>query len=172
MDENLGPLFLKYSIDKLGQLASRVRDCLDRLTAEQIWQRGCGNENAVGNLVLHLSGNVRQWIGSGVAGKPDIRKRDREFAARGDIEPTELTARLDAVISEAIADLRNATPERLRERVNIQGYELSVLEAIYHVVEHFAQHTGQIIFAAKQLTGEDLGFYRHIGKPAHDEKTP
>ncbi len=172
MDENPGALFLKYSVDKLCQLGARVRECLGRLTGEQIWQRGCGNENAVGNLILHLCGNARQWIGHGVAGKPDIRKRDHEFDARGEIERADLTARLDAVISEAIADLRNVTPERLGERVKIQGFELSVLEAIYHVVEHFSQHSGQIIFMTKQFTGEDLGFYKNLAARSPGEKTP
>ncbi len=172
MDEILGSLFLDYSAEKLSQLSARVSECIRRLSYEQIWQRGSGNENAVGNLVLHLCGNVRQWIGFGVAGKPDVRKRDREFAARGDIHQAELVERLNATVAEALTDLRNVTPRRLQERVKIQAYELSVLEAVYHVIEHFAQHAGQIIFAAKQLTGEDLGFYKHLGKPSHTEQTP
>jgi len=172
MNETLGLLFLNYSTDKLTQLSTRIRECVGTLSYGQIWQRRTGNENAIGNLVLHLCGNVRQWIGFGVAGKPDLRERDREFAARGDIQPAELIERLNATVSEALTDLRNVTPQRLQERVKIQAYELSVLEAIYHVVEHFAQHAGQIIFATKQLTGDDLGFHRHLGKPSHFEQTP
>jgi uncharacterized protein DUF1572 len=76
-------LFLDYSVRKLRQLTGRIEDCLGRLTEEQIWARGAESENAVGNLVLHLSGNVRQWIVAAVGGRPDIRERDAEFGARG-----------------------------------------------------------------------------------------
>lgn len=68
--------FLKFSSDKLGQLHGRIRDCLGRLTDDQIWMRHAPNENSVGNLVLHLAGNVRQWIGYGAAGQANIRDRD------------------------------------------------------------------------------------------------
>jgi hypothetical protein len=126
----------------------------------------------VGNLVLHLCGNVRQWIGSAVGGKPDVRVRDREFNARGDIAVAELRERLDATIDGAIEVLRGVTAERLGERVSVQNYtDITVLEATYHVVEHFAEHTGQILFATKALTGADLGYCKHIGK-SHREKTP
>ena len=75
--------FLKYSADQLLTFSGRIEDCLGRLTAEQIWTRNSENQNAVGNLVLHLCGNVRQWIIGGIGGRPDIRDRDSEFAARG-----------------------------------------------------------------------------------------
>jgi uncharacterized damage-inducible protein DinB len=166
-------LFLDYSICKLRQQAGRIEDCLGRLTEEQVWARGADNENAVGNLVLHLSGNVRQWIVSGVGGRPDIRQRDAEFAARGGIAGAGLAAHLQGVIGEAAAVLEALSPDRLAERLTVQGYPVTVLEAIYHVVEHFSGHAGQIIYATKLLTGEDLGFHRHLKTTAaHAEGTP
>jgi hypothetical protein len=54
----------------------------------------------------------------------------------------------------------------------VQGYDKSILEAIYHVVEHFSLHTGQIIYATKLLRKEDLGFYKHLNHTTHSEKTP
>ena len=173
MDKGIGSLFLDCSARGLEQLAERIGKCLERLSYEQVWARGTENENAVGNLLLHLTGNLGQWIGSGLGGKPDVRQRGAEFATRGDLQPGELSARLAKAAEDAAATIRAFPPERLPEKVTIQGYELTFLEAIYHVVEHFAQHTGQIIFATKQFTGEDLGFYRHLSKPApHSEKTP
>ena len=165
-------LFLEYSANKLEQQTGRIRSCLEKLTEDQIWARGTENENAAGNIVLHLCGNVRQWIGHGVAGKPDIRMREREFNARGGVAREELVERLEGVVAEAAAALRGLDTKRLTERVTIQAYEVSVLEAIFHVVEHFSYHAGQIIFATKALTGEDLGFYRHLGAAGHSEKTP
>ena len=154
-------------------MAGRIETCLSGLTEEQIWARSSENENAIGNLVLHLSGNVRQWIVSGVGGRPDTRQRDAEFAARGGDSGAELVARLKEAVGEAAGVLAEVTSERLSERIVVQHYDVTVLEAIYHVVEHFSGHTGQIIFATKMLTGSDLGFYRHLrDAAAHGKKTP
>jgi uncharacterized damage-inducible protein DinB len=165
--------FLDYSANKLRQLTERIETCLARLTPEQVWMRGSENENAIGNLVLHLAGNVRQWIVSGVGGKPDTRDRDGEFAARGGLSVPQLTARLRDTVVQAVAVLETVAPERLEDALVIQGYAVSRLEAVYHVVEHFSMHTGQIIFATKILTGADLGFYCHLqSAAAHGEPTP
>ena len=170
--EELDRVFVEFSANKLKQLCSRILECLNRLNAEQIWYRGATNENAIGNLVLHLCGNLRQWIGSAVGGKPDIRVRDREFAARGDISPEELSERLETTVEEAVHIISHLSSDRLAERVSVQKYNVTVFEAIYHVVEHFSQHTGQIIFATKAMTGADLGFYAHLNAPKHEAKTP
>jgi uncharacterized damage-inducible protein DinB len=166
-------IFLDFSARKLELLNGRIESCLDRLSAEQIWARGGENENAVGNLVLHLAGNVRQWIVSGVGAAPDVRERDAEFAARGGASAAELKGRLGGTVAEAVAVIGAVSADRLTERLTVQKYEGSVLEAIYHVVEHFSMHTGQIQFATKMLTGADLGFYAHLRTAAaHGEKTP
>jgi uncharacterized damage-inducible protein DinB len=155
-------IFLNFSAEKLDQLHGRIQDCLARLTPEQIWVRGSENENAVGNLVLHLSGNVRQWIGSGVAGLPDERQRDAEFDARGGQAPAELAELLKARVVQAVSIIRALQASRLTERITPQGYAVTVLEAIGHVVEHFSMHTGQVILLTKMLTGEDLAYYQHL----------
>jgi len=164
-------LFLDYSARKLRQLAGRIEDCLGRLTEEQIWARGAETENAVGNLVLHLSGNVRQWIVAAVGGRPDIRQRDAEFGARGGLTASGLAGRLRGIVDEAAGAIETLAPDRLAERLTVQGYHVTVLEAIYSAVEHFSGHTGQIVYATKLLTGEDLGYYNHL-KTAHAERTP
>jgi uncharacterized damage-inducible protein DinB len=155
-------LFLKFSAEKLEQLDGRIQDCLARLTGEQIWTRNSDNENAVGNLALHLAGNVRQWIGSGIAGWPDHRQRDAEFDARGGKSPDELAELLKIRVTEAVSIVRSLPVARLTERITPQGYDVTVLEAIAHVVEHFSMHTGQIILLTKFLIGEDLAYYHHL----------
>jgi uncharacterized damage-inducible protein DinB len=164
--------FLRFSSDKLGQLRGRIHDCLGRLNDDQIWLRHAQNENSVGNLVLHLAGNVRQWIGHGVAGQANIRDRDSEFAARGGLDKMALLEQLDEAVKAAVATLETLPPDRLMEKTTVQKYNLTILEAIYHVVEHFAEHTGQIIFATKLLTGQDLGYYKHLSEAVHHEVTP
>jgi uncharacterized damage-inducible protein DinB len=163
-------VFIDFSCEKLQQLTDRICQCLDRLDGDKIWFRGSENENAVGNLVLHLCGNVRQWIGFGVDARPDIRKRDIEFTTRGGVGPDELKERLRAAVSEATEILRRLTADRLEEIIKVQGYEMPVLAAVYHVVEHFSGHAGQIIFCTKQFTGWNPGFYSHLGSTRPDRE--
>jgi len=165
-------IFLKFSADKLEQLSGRIQDCLGKLNEDHIWARGSDNENAIGNLVLHLCGNVRQWIGTGVGQQPDVRDRDSEFQARGGTSPAQLAERLKSVVTEAGEIIRTLPVSRLTESKVIQKYDVTLLEAIYHVVEHFSQHTGQILFATKLLTGDDLGYYKHLSAPQHREARP
>jgi len=151
-------LFLKFSADKLRQFADRIEVCVDKLNDEQIWARGHESSNAIGNLILHLNGNVRQWIISELGGNPCERDRDAEFAARGNVTGAELIARLKNTVEHAAQVISSLTTDRLTRMYDIQSYACSGVEAVYHVVEHFAEHTGQIIFATKLLTREDLGF--------------
>lgn len=163
--------FLDHSIETLKVFATRIETCLGMLNEEQIWARGNQNENAIGNLVLHLCGNVRQWIIANIGAQRDLRERDAEFSARGGLSTADLLERLRGTVTEAIALIDTVTPQRLLDRRVIQGYDVSMLEAIYHVVEHFTLHAGQIIFATKMLTGTDLGFYRHLSTAAaHGQK--
>ncbi len=138
-------VFIDYSIDRLTRHCERIEKQLATLTDDRVWAK-TEAKNAVGNLVLHLCGNVRQWIVSGVGGAPDTRVRDAEFAARGGVPVAELTTRLRGTVDEAIAVIGKLTPERLLERVHPQNHDVTVMEAVYHVVEHFAWHTGQIVF--------------------------
>lgn len=165
-------IFLRYSAEKLRQLGQRIDDCLGKLNDEQIWLRHSDAENSVGNLVLHLCGNLRQWIGFGVAGLPDVRVRDREFQARGGVTRDELQARLAASLDEAIIAIGKLDTAGLMQITKIQSYEISKFEAIYHVVEHFSGHAGQIIFATKLFTSSDLGYYKHLKSATHGESVP
>ena len=173
MDTSTDTVFLQFSAAKLKQMGSRIIHCVKLLNQEQLWGRGSEKENAIGNLVLHLCGNVRQWIGSGVGGWSDQRVRDLEFSAREGYGPDDLAERLQRAMDEIIPVIENLRSERLMEKMTLQGYTVTVLEGIYHVVEHFCYHAGQIIFATKQLSAEDVDFYGHLGAAgAHKETTP
>jgi len=164
--------FVDYSARKLGQYLERIEVCLGRLSDDQIWLRGHENENSVGNLCLHLTGNVRQWMNCGIGGEEDHRQRDAEFAAAGGHDKEELQGDLRATVEQACVLIQSLTPARLEEHVTIQNYRVTVLEAVYHVVEHFSHHAGQILFATKAMSGEHLGFYRHLSQEEHGETTP
>jgi hypothetical protein len=164
--------FLDYSAGKLDLYLCRIETCVDKLTREQIWARQSENENAVGNLVLHLEGNIRQWILGGVGGQPDVRDRHAEFEARAGSSGAELKARLRAAVEEAIAVIRSVPADRLTERIEPQGFSVSVLEAIYQVVQHLAGHAFQIILLAKLFTHQDLGFFAHLNRGAQPRLPP
>jgi uncharacterized damage-inducible protein DinB len=159
---SVSEIFTRFAAIKLRQFLERIEHCADRLSDEQLWLRGGENSNAVGNLCLHLAGNVRQWILHGVAGRPDIRDREGEFHARGEVGREAMLLRLRTAVDEACAVIEALNEADLQRVVRPQNYEVRVLEAVFHVVEHFAQHTGQIIYATKALSEEDLGFYRHL----------
>jgi uncharacterized damage-inducible protein DinB len=157
----LDQIFIRDSVAQLRKNVDRIDNCVGRLNEDQLWLRGHQSENAVGNLLLHLAGNVRQWIISGVGNAPDVRQRDDEFNAASGLSKSELTARLRATVEEAVPVIESLNAERLASSVRIQNRDQTVLEAVYHVVEHFGEHTGQIMFATKLLTGQELGFTTH-----------
>jgi len=148
--------FLDVSCRRLGQMTEYLTACVKKLTDEQIWRRHGAYENAVGNLVLHLCGNARQWIMHGVGGAPDVRVRDKEFSADGGMSGAELVALFEATMDEAKRVIAAVPAERMVERVTPQGRDVSVLEAIYQVVGHVQQHVGQIILVTKQMLEKDL----------------
>ena len=144
----------------------KIEGCLERLGDDQIWWRPNEQSNSIGNLVLHLCGNARQWIVCGVGGAADSRNRDAEFAQRDAVPRAELRALLQQTLNDVAATLREYDSDRLLERCTIQGSNVSALEAILHVVEHFSMHTGQILMLTKMLTNSDLAFYKFEGTDA------
>ncbi len=137
----------------------KIERCLEQLDDSQIWWRPNAKSNSIGNLLLHLEGNARQWILCGVRATADSRVRQSEFDAQGNIAGFELLKKLRDTLAEidsVLAQLRN---EELLARRRIQGYDVSILGAVFHVVEHFSTHTGQIILLTKMLTENDLAFY-------------
>lgn len=137
----------------------KIESCLEQLTDEDVWWRAAEESNSIGNLILHVSGNARQWIVSGVGGDLDRRARQQEFDRREVIPRAELLAVLSQTLKEVDAALRRIDPTSLLEQRHIQGHDVTILEAVFHVVEHFSMHTGQIILLTKMLTKKDLGFY-------------
>jgi uncharacterized damage-inducible protein DinB len=142
---------------------TKIRRCLDVLPSDALWRREDEQSNSIGNLLLHLAGNVRQWIVSSVGGAPDSRHRQGEFEAHDGADVETLFAALRRALDDADAVIATLTPERLLERRAIQGRDVSVLEAVYHVVEHFALHTGQIILLTKRHAPGRIRFYEDAG---------
>ena len=157
-------LFLMHAADFLeGHYLPKIEQCVAILKEEDLWWRPNEQSNSIANLILHLSGNTRQWIISGVGGGTDDRKRQEEFNVREGMSGNDLTELLRSTVTRACAILRTLDASSLESRRHIQHKEVSTLYAVFHVVEHFSMHTGQIIALAKEKGAKDLKFYAFEG---------
>jgi hypothetical protein len=164
-DTEISSLFLAFSRHKLlQQYWPRLRKSVESLTDEQVWWRPNDACNCVGNLLLHLNGNLRQWLVASFNRLEDQRNRPAEFNERDSIPASVLLDQLSATIQEAADVLARLTPDDLVARYEIQGHNVSGLDAVYQVVEHFGLHYGQILYITKSLRGADLGFYSELNK--------
>jgi uncharacterized damage-inducible protein DinB len=164
VDSEIGALFLDRCRYYLGtEYPTKLRSAIEAIPSDRLWWRPNDQSNSAGNLLLHLAGNVRQWIVCGVGGAPDARDRASEFSARTGADAGELLTKLEAVLSETDRVLGALTPATLRESRRIQGRDLTVLDAILHVVEHFSLHLGQIVLIAKSYAPGAIQFYEDAG---------
>lgn len=158
-------MFLDFSRHKLlNEHWPRLRTCVESLTDEQVWWRPNASSNSVGNLVLHLNGNVRQWLVASFRGDPDGRNRPAEFNASGGVSASELLDALEQTLHEASSVLNGLTEHDLRKPMEIQGYQVTGLAAVYQVTEHFGLHYGQIAYITKMLRDASLGFYKELDR--------
>ncbi len=165
IEAHMTSLFLEFSRKKLSdQYWPRLRGCVESLTDEQVWWRPNAACNSIGNLILHLNGNVRQWLVASFNHAEDKRNRPAEFDAPELDAGSVLLERLGATMQEGAEVLARLTEKELLARYEIQGYNVSGLDAVYQVVEHFGLHYGQILYITKSISGTDLGLYRELTK--------
>ena len=147
---------------------TKLRACVTALEPDALWRRPAPGSSSIGNLLLHLAGNVRQWIVSGVGGADDMRVRSEEFAADAGPPAAELMAHLERTLAEVDEVLAALTADVLLEPRTIQGRAVTVLEAVYHVTEHFGMHTGQVIQLTKIMAPGAIAFYEDAGGLARE----
>lgn len=144
--------------DELGSAVQKIRHCLKQLTDEQVWWRPAPSMNSIANLILHLCGNVRQWIISGVGRAEDTRDRPREFSEQGPIPKDELLQRLETTIAEAGDVLAKTTPADLIAGRRIQGFDVTGIVAIFQSVAHFQGHVQEIVHLTRSQLKEAYDF--------------
>ena len=146
------------AIDELGDAVEKITHCLDQLTSEQVWWRPSPAMNSIANLILHLSGNVRQWITAGVGGADEVRNRPLEFSEQGPIEKDELLRRLKATVEEAKGAIANASTADLIDRRRLQGFDVTGIGAVFHSVAHFRGHVQEIVHLTRSQLGDAYRF--------------
>jgi uncharacterized damage-inducible protein DinB len=159
--------FTELSAHYLDQYLSRIRACVAMLSEDEVWWRARPEANTIGNLLLHLHGNLSLWVLNALGGQPFERHRSAEFAADRSASKTEMLERLAATVASCRAVIAGMDDQALAAPRKIQGYDTDGLGALYHVVEHMSYHTGQIVFVTKQIAGgrEAIEFWpQHRGE--------
>ena len=140
----------------------RIKICLGELSHEEIWQNIHDNHNSVGNITQHLIGNVTQYILSGIGGQDDIRNRQAEFDTKTEKSAAELSEDIDQLMIKVMKVIHTLKDEDLLVSKHVQCFDMTVLDIIIHLIEHFSYHTGQIVFYTKYLKNMDTGFYKNM----------
>ncbi|HEV3341760.1 MAG TPA: DUF1572 family protein [Pirellulales bacterium] len=166
-ESSIGEAFLAESRQTLAGSLKKIVNCFAQLDDSDLWWRQHESHNSIQNVVLHLCGNVRQWIVHGVGGEPDVRHRPSEFADRQPLAKVDLLARLQETLAQADRALASFPAERLLESRRIQGFETKVLAAIFETVSHFVGHTHQIVYITRLRLGDA---YRFQWTPADAEQ--
>jgi len=159
-NENIAELLIaqfKYRIFE--ESYPRIQKCLAQLSDEEIWWKPNAQSNSVGNLLLHLEGNMRQWICAGLGKREDTRKRNSEFEEKGPLDRGVLMERLEILQKDVLAVLDGVRAEDLVAMHDVQVYEESGVSILVHVTEHFSYHVGQIAYYVKYRKDMDLVFY-------------
>ena len=162
MENTFAKEFIEQSIYRIEENTQRIIKCLGEIEEIEIWKFPNDNSNSIGNLILHLCGNIRQYAISALSEIKDIRERDKEFSTKTGPTKSELLNELTDTISEAVSIIENIDENRLTKIYSVQGFNLSGIGIIIHVTEHYSYHTGQIAFWIKQIKNKDLGFYAGI----------
>jgi len=159
MTHSVSREFIEQSIHYIELNTPRIEKCLKSLTEEEVWHQPNESTNSIGTLILHLCGNITQYIISSIGGKADNRERDKEFATKGGFTKAELFQKLQDTIDTAVSVIKDCSENELLKVRTVQGFSLSGIGIIVHVTEHYSYHTGQIALITKLITNKDLGFY-------------
>lgn len=162
MSQSVNEEFIKQAIYRLHENTPKIKKCLDELSEEEVWKRPNASSNSIGNIIVHLCGNITQYIHSSLGDIEDKRDRDKEFSIEGGLSKKELFHQLKSTVDKAATIIQNVDQNDLLRKRSVQAYELSAIGIILHVVEHYSYHTGQIIFWTKLLKDKDLGFYANV----------
>ncbi len=162
MEEIIREEFIQNAIYRLDESTRMNTISLERLSEEDIWKRPNENLNSVGNLILHLCGNMSQYIISSLGETEDTRKRDIEFDTISGFNKKELLLMLTETTEKSKRIINDASLAQLVRKRKVQGFLFSGIGVVLHAVEHYSYHTGQIAFWTKQLKNKDLGFYDGI----------
>jgi uncharacterized damage-inducible protein DinB len=150
---------VKNALYRMDESTRMVSMSLAEISEDEVWQKPNDSLNSIGNLILHLCGNITQYVISSLGETEDTRNRNEEFSSNKMATKEELLIKLNATVDTAKRVIFDANEKQLLQVKSVQGFTFSGIGIIMHVVEHYSYHTGQIAFWVKQLKNKDLGFY-------------
>ncbi len=154
--------FLEQAVFRMDENTPRIQKCLDILSEEQIWYQPNDSSNSIGNLILHLCGNINQYAVSSLSYINDTRDRDLEFSIKEGFNKAKLMQKLILIIENAKTIIKSLDEKELLKMRSVQGFNFTGMGIIIHVAEHYSYHTGQIAYITKLLKNKDLGFYNGV----------
>ncbi|CAM4382356.1 DinB family protein [Zobellia nedashkovskayae] len=160
MEEQFKEEFVQNALYRIDESTRMNRISVAQLSEEELWKRPNESLNSIGNLILHLCGNITQYVISSLGENEDKRDRDLEFSAKEIYSKEELVEKLTETVEIAKRIINDASVEQLVRKRKVQGFYFSGIGVVLHAVEHYSYHTGQIAFYTKQLKNQDLGFYK------------
>ncbi len=161
---------IKNALYRMDESTRMIKKSLAELSEEEVWQKPNNSLNSVANLLLHLCGNITQYIIASLGENEDERKRDLEFSLEGGLTKDELLLKLEDTVDTAKRIIFDASPDKMVKYRSVQGFSFSGIGVIMHAVEHYSYHTGQIAFWVKQLKNKDIGFYDGVDLNVKDNK--
>ncbi len=148
---NVFDAVIEESIKTIDNAYGRICHCVGQLDAGQFWARENSSVNSVGILIQHLCGNLRQWVIAGIGGAQDVRDRPSEFKDEERPDKDELMNMFENTIQECKETIKNLSPEQLLEHRRIQGFDETVLSAMFSTIPHIELHGGQIVYITRLL---------------------
>ncbi len=161
--------FIKSAIYRIDINTQMIKMSIEKITENDLWKKPNGVSNSIGNLLLHLGGNIKQYIIASLGNEKDLRERDKEFSTKNEKNKEALSKELYQILNNAKLVINNVSSQNLLKTYKVQGFTLSGIGIIMHVVEHLSYHTGQIIFWTKILKSQSLGFYDGVDLNAKNE---
>jgi Protein of unknown function (DUF1572) len=157
-DMRICDAFTSAMRETLAEGMRKIEHCAGQLRELQFWHRPRAEMNSIANLCLHLTGNLRQWIISGVGGAEDVRNRPLEFSDRSNRGKSEVLVVLNGTVKEADEILSRLQGGELVAARRIQGFDTTVLSAVVNTVSHFRGHVQEIIHMTREQLGEKYRF--------------
>lgn len=169
-EEKIVEELVKNALYRMDESTRMIQKSLAHISEEQVWQKPNASLNSIGNLVLHICGNMTQYIISSLGETIDKRNRDAEFSGHQEGSKDVLLEKLLETVDTAKRVIFDASMKQLLDQRSVQGFNFSGVGVIIHAVEHYSYHTGQIAFWVKQLKDMDLGFYEGVDLRATNEE--
>ncbi len=146
-------------ISHLEESVPRVERCFQQMSEEELWKDPNLNVVSPGNLILHLRGNLTQYVLSTLGGNKDQRQRSQEFKIKPGLGKDALLESYRETIQEVCQVITQLDAQVLSKIHRVQGFESTGTNILIHVVEHVSYHVGQIGYWVKVMKDCDLGYY-------------